>query len=549
MQVKPTSWPVECDIETLPEVFLELHGSQWPPARGDVPQGTAEVGAWSVSRQLTGSALPGQVRAASGHSIATGSASFAQPDGAPLSPWGRGSLNLGPGGKCTLYASHAGPGIALGLRLGSFVVAPVSGANTSNAVQLDLDEDSVRLQRPFTLNWAYDPANVTFDAAWVLERIAADAGYTTTDIEPTGSLLAGVFGVAGKSVWAVAQEIAEATMGAVWITEAGVFTYRNRNALRGLGGYVETIEALDSLEALAWSCDPADMADRVEVAYTPAEEVRSMNTSTLWEATEVVKVSGGQAVRLTADITGTTDRFSAFIPLWEPSDPTATVFPPERMSRWAAAATRDGGGERPADNALTVTTRIVNPSQVQIIVTNNTASTLWLVDGAGNPCLILRTGFHVVPGEPVSLSSGASEEAARNPLPIDLGQWVQDPAVAQDILSWVTSQTSRVQATIQQVRVKPDMARQLGDVVRLTDGHTGLRAKALITGISLSGDASSYTQTLDLALLAVVFADFDRWAVENNVATFADLDALFVARDLTTFAQFDEWLNDFGGTL
>lgn len=549
MQSKPTGWPVEGDVETLPEIFLSLSGSAWPPARGGVPQGTAEVANWSVTRQLTGGALPGQVRGATGHSIATGDVTFPQPEGAPLSPWARGALSLGPGGKCTLYAAHAGPGLAKGLRLGSFVVAPIAGSNTSNEVNLDLDEDSIRLQKPFTFNWSYDPTNVTFDAAWVLEKIAASAGYTNTDIEPTGSILSGVFGVAGKSAWAVAQEIAAATMGAVWITEAGVFTYRSRDTLRGLGGYVETVEALDSIESLEWTCDPGDLADRVEITYTPADSIRSMNTTTLWEATELSKVNGGQTIRLTVGITGTTNRLSAFVPLWEPSDPNATVFPPERMSRWAAAVSQDGSGDRPADNALTVSTRIVNPSQVQISITNNTAGTLWLVDGNGNPCLILRTGFHVAPGEPVSISSGVSEEAALNTLSVDLGQWVQDPAMAQEILAWITSQTSRAQAVLPQVRVKPDLARQLGDVFRITDGATGLRAKALVTGVSLSGDATGYTQNLDLSLLAVVFADFDRWCVENNVTTFGDLDNLFIANGLATFGQFDEWLNDFGGTL
>lgn len=547
MQSKPAGWPAEGEVEIVPEVFLGLTGSAWPPARDDLPAGTARVGSWSVDRQLTGSSLPGQVRGASGFSIATASASFPQPEGAPLSPWGTGALALGAGGSCSLYASHDGPGA--GLSLGSFVVAPISGSNVSNAVSLDLDESSARLNLPFKLDWYYDPAVETFDAAWVLSRIAESAGYPT-DIEPTGSPLRGVFGVAGNSAWDVAQNIAAATMGAVWITEGGAFTYRNRESLRGTGGYSEIIEAQDSLESLDWSVDPAEVADRVELTYTPSDIAESRGTSTLWEATETIRVKPGQTVIVGADITGTTDRLSPFIPIWSFSDPEFPINVPEtQMSRWAAATSKDGSGTRPSSDALGITAKMVSPSRVRIQVTNRTSSTLWLVDGNGNPCLILRTSLHIQPGEPVTASSGADDEQALNPLSVDAGGWVQDNNTAQEMLEWLTSQTARAKATVNQVRVKPDLGRQLGDVVLLKDAHTELRSKALITGVHLSGDAGSYTQSLDFALLDVVFADYDRWMENNGLDYVYQLDDWLALQGFTTFDQFDEWLTNFGGTL
>lgn len=535
-------------MEVIPEMLLELTGSAWPPAAGDIPQGTAAVGEWSVNRTLTGGALPGQVRGASGHSIATGSTSFAQPEGAPLSPWGKGALNLGPGGKCILYATHADPGLAQGLRLGNFVVAPISGSNTSNAVDLELDEDSIRLQKPFTLNWVYDPAQPTFDASWVLGQIAASAGLAT-DIESTGSPLRGVFGVAGASAWSVAQSIAAATMGAVWISEAGVFTYRNRHTLRGVGGYTESIEALDSVESLPWTIDPADIADRVELTYAPTEIVASSHTSTLWEATDPIRLSAGQTITVNADVAGTTDRLSPFVPIWPVSDPNAPVYADSQMSRWAAASQSGGGGVRPSDTAIRVTATMSSPSRARITITNTTGGTLWLVDGNGNPTLILRTNLHIQPGEPVVISSGVPEAVAVAALEVDAGAWVQDASTAQEILSWLTGQTSRAQATLAQVRVKPDLARQMGDTIRLTDGHTGLRSKALVTGVSLAGGPEGYTQSLDLALMDVIFADFDTYCIDNGIITFADLDAFCIANNLNTFAELDAWLTDFGGNL
>lgn len=549
MQSKPSGWPAEGDVETIPEMFLAIENSPWPPSQDGAPTGTAQVAEWSVSRQVTGGALPGQVRGAFGHSVASGSASFPQPAGAPLSPWGRGSLNLGPGGKCTLYATHEGAGLSSGLLLGKFRVAPISGSNISNTVNLELDDGSVDLQRPFKLNWYYKSSAPQFDASWVLGKIAEAGGYTQTDIESTNSPIQGVFGVEGETAWEVAQQIAAATMGAVWITEDGVFTYRNRDTMRGVAGYTETIEALDKIESLEWTVDPNEVADRVEVTYTPTEILTGQNTITLWEATEPIKIYADRTLTIYADITGTTDRTAPFIPIWNPTNPDATIYPLDRMSRWAAAFEFEGGGTRPSDNAIRIETKIVAPSRIRLRITNTTLYDLWLVDGNGNPCLILRTGLHVQPSEPVVLSSGESDDDATNPLSIDTGAWVQDAAAAQEVLDWATAQTARPRATLPQVRVKPDLARQIGDVVRILDEPTGLRAKAIISGISLAGSHEGYTQNLDLALMDVVFADFNRWCIQNGITTFSEFDDWCIANNIYFFNQFDNWLIDFGGTL
>lgn len=544
MQPKPEGWPSPSPIERVPEVYLSLTGSSWPPAANGVPRGVAEAGSWSVSRQLTGSSLPGQVRGATGHSIATGSVDFAQPEGAPLTPWAQGTLNISPGGRCKLYASHAGPNLTLGLMLGSFVVAPIQGANTSKSIMLELDEDSIRLQRPFTLDWYYDANMPTFDASWVLGKIAEYGGYTATDIEPSGSILNGVFGVSGQSAWEVAQEIAAATMGAVWISESGVFTYRSRASLRGEGVFTETVQALDSIESLDWRLDPGDIADRVELNFIPTRvEESDVANITIWEATDKIRVRAQQSAVVYADIQGTTPRVAPFLPLW------SEAAPPEERSRWAAATSANGSGEQPANDAITVTATIVSPSRVRINLENNTNQHLWMVDGNGQPSLILRTTLHVAPGEPETIQTGRSEEQALNPLSLDAGSWVQDPDTAHQMLNWITGQTERAQATVNQVRVAPDLTRQIGDVIRLEDGHTNLLSKALITGITNAGDAGGYTQHLDLALLDVTFTEWDTWMRKNGINTIDQLDAWMQANNINTFTAFDQWGQTLGGTL
>lgn len=739
MQDKPLGWPVEGDVETLPEIFLELHGSSWPPARGDVPQGTAEVGAWSVSQQLTGSALPGQVRAVSGHSIPSGSVSFAQPEGAPLTPWARGPLNLGPGGACTLYASHAGVGRSHGLRLGGFQLAPIAGSSLSNTVELELDGDPIRMQKPFTLRWRYNTKVSSFaeppyelDASWVIDQVARSTGYyqtpalvtsaflslplcggtmadrgstitatvagwvaaehqaglgpgssidaslsttvpnkfyiscdvagaggriivggavfdfsstklevrsgiTTlatvaypvasgairrvqaevtrtgnslavrvrcgagawsagataafgsapwdsgtdtatidTTLTPTGRWIRGIqlhtvddpriwippnaqidiayspihaaFGIEKVTAWEVVQDIAAKTMGAAWVTPGGVLVYRNGERMRGTDAPVETVEALDKLEDLAWVIDPGEIADRVEVTYTPTDVETSYGMSTLWESTETIRVPARKTVTVYADINGTTNVLSPFVPLWPPTDPAVTKYVDGRMSRWAAATSPDGSGVRPADNAIRVSAQMVGVSRAKISITNATGGTLWLVDGTGAPCLILRTSLHIAPGEPETISHGPAIEDALNPISLDAGAWVQDATAAQRILDWLVGQTATAKAVINSVRVKPDLSREIGDVIRLTDGHTGLRTEAIISGITLAGDSTGYTQHLDLALLDVAYQDFDAWLERESITTFADFDTWLTANNITTFEDFDQWAIDLGGT-
>jgi len=732
MQALPQGWPDDADVETAPELFLEFASAAWPPASDGVPAGTAELGSWSVDRSLTGSSLPGQVRGAAGFSIATGSATFAQPLGEQLSPFAKGDRRLGARGACVLYASHTGAAGSGRLPLGKFVLAPIAGAGLSADVALDLEENSINLKRPIAIRWRRNEviaSRFEIDPSWVLDKIARSAGYfqtpnvrsgtllslplvggtmaeageTTsatiggwsehagdvgmgpgglviaeipdgyggpaaihvtaevagtggevvlaglwlnfrgdhviithgmvvqqimypaganlglarirvsiqdpfssaptirvyssetlaseplvmslasaaidtanraiavrTDRAPTGRFIRGVMvdttfrddwaftpnakiNLSGSPLhaafdaltgfgWDMAQKIAAATLGAVWVSESGVFTYRNRSSLRG-GDIVDEVEALDKLEDLPWVIDPGEIADRVELSYTPTQVVQSVNSTTIWEATEAIRIGPRQTITLVVEVAGAVNAPSAFRPVWD------ETYEPHQMSRWAAAFSADGSGERPQSSDLVVTARMVSVSTAEIRLTSRTDVTLWAVDGNGSPCLILRTSLQVLPGEPLTISSGLAESTALNPLSIDCGSWVQDSETAQSLLAWVTGQTSHAQAVVPSVRVKPELRRQIGDIVRLTDGKSGLITKALITAVSLAGNGGTYTQHLDFALLDLTWADYDKWLQAHGIDTFAQLDTYMQAHNIDTFDAFDEWGRDFGGTL
>ena len=360
----------------------------------------------------------------------------------------------------------------------------------------------------------------------------------TAFIEHTGSPVAGVFDVKDKSARDVFQDIAKATMGAGWQSETGDLIYRNANSLR-TGVPVEAVAAAEKLEDLPWSISRDNTADRITVSYTPADvQADPAHKITLWEATETIQVGAGKTVTVTADITGTTDRISPFSTV----TPNQADAANSTYSRWHASSSREGGGTRPADDAIRIESKIAGPSTVRLAITNTTGGTLWLVDGNGNPLVILRTSLQVQPGEPQVLEWGQPEDKAIQPFDFDCGQWVQDASTAQAMLAWLVDQLRSPLPTITQVRIIPDLRRQLGDIVTLTDTESGLKAKALITGTSISGNANGYQQTLSLAILSVTMDDFDRFAVATGLLTFDQLDTWLTSKGLLTFDQADAWL-------
>ena len=382
-----------------------------------------------------------------------------------------------------------------------------------------------------------EPVVIT-DGKWVGHRLT-EPWEPQTVIEMTDSPLNGVFDANGASAWEVLQDIAKATMGAMWRDERGRIVYRNRRSLRD-STPVETVLALESLESVDWVISSENTADRVELNYTPTQVTEDVRGGiTIWEATEPVQIHVGETRVLSVDFNGSTDRLMPFIPVWDES-----LGPiPVKGSRWAASYNRFGGSTRPPDDALIVSAEVIGPSKAKISITNTTSSPLWTVDANGNTQLTLRTSVHVEPGEQESVSDGLPESLATTPFSFDAGAWVQSPIVAQEMLAWLRSQTASPNAVVSDVRVVPDLSRQLGDTVIIRDELTALTSKAIITGVGLNGSHDGYEQRLTFALLERSFSDLDKWVTANSVATFADLDAALNALGITTFQGLEEWLS------
>ena len=341
----------------------------------------------------------------------------------------------------------------------------------------------------------------------------------TARIGASGSILSAVLPQPARSGWETMQEIARATLGWVGIDADGALVYRGRDALRG-GAPVEAIVSEDSLDEIPWSISTDDVADRVEVTYRPPALLTTPGLSgashTVWESTDLVGIPPGRPAVIDVQIEGAIGRLS---PVWTPVWNTA--FPAGEESRWNAFPNPDGTGTQPAITALAFDTQLLASDRVRITITNRTTNPLWVTQ------LILRVYTVARAGEPLTVSRGAPSDVARSPLTYDLGTWVQDDATAREILDWLTGTTSEPLPTLERVRVVPVASRRLGQIVKVVDRTTSLAAKALITGISMSGSDGSLTQNLDLTIL---------WVTEQDVARYVGpKPALSTELDLANF--------------
>lgn len=303
--------------------------------------------------------------------------------------------------------------------------------------------------------------------------------------------------------WDFIQSTTSQVLGAAGLDEDGKFFFIGKDRLRGVSNSSVEQIGVDGLADLPWSISGDDVADRVTVAYTPVVDVNLWNaTQTVWEATEVIQIAAGATRTITADLDGVAAELFGD---WLYDDNfTATT-----GSRWHVYRTREGTDTVvPSGNELRISTEQVTASQVRIRITNTTAVTLYIRDESGGPYLILRARNTSRRGETQTVEVGAAAADAVEPFDHDGGMSIQTFEDAQSLAAWLYSVLSQPLPVLESVEVVPNPARRIGQVVTVFDPvFTGIRARAIIAGVSQSGAAGSYKQTLKLALLAVTVDD------------------------------------------
>jgi len=365
-------------------------------------------------------------------------------------------------------------------------------------------------------------------------------GAVTATVAATGSILQAVLPGDATTAWGLVQDVAQATMGAAWVEGDGTLVYRNKEAMRGAGPVVGTIDALASIVDIPWSISTDDVADRVEVDYSPPVVLTGDATVTVWEATDVIRINGGSTFTQIITLDGSVDGLA---PVFLRDDLSAG--PVTQYSRIAANTSADGTGTNATVLYASVTP--ITPNTVKLTVRRPSGSAVYLVDTSGNPSVTIRASVYAAsPDRASSVYSGASENDATNPLTIDCGQWVQDSDTAAMFQDWLAGMVSSPLPTLSQVQVVPNSAVKMGDVWRINDPlYTGLSAKCLVTAVDLAGAPGSLTQTLGVVVLSVSLQDVDDYITGAlGVATIADLDAAITAAlgASPTIDQVQTWL-------
>lgn len=491
-------------------------------------QTSQELASWSITRALAGGGLPGQARAVSGFAVASGTATVT-PEGT-RSPWSMGPVR--PGGTVSLDARadvfDAWAPVA------RMAIRSVSGSAKTPALELNIVDDLGPLRRPATL-----PAMLAdggpMDAADVIVRIAEEAG-VPHDVINSGCPILAVIPTAGTSRWEVIQDIARCTLGAAWLSETGVLTYRPRQMLSS-GPAVETIVADTSLEDVPWSLSTDDVAPRVEITFTPPEiQVVDDMSAIVWESSAPIVVPASATVRVENDIDGTAAHFAPWLPAWSTDEPAGT------WSRWLASTDPENTTRAP-DDALSVTTDLVNSSRIAVSITNRTSAPLYIHQGGSTPGLTVRANVFARRGAPQTLSRGPSAELAPSTLTVDLGTWVQDVDTATQMLLWLAGNVAAPLPILRQVRVVPNLDRRLGHIVIIRDPRvTQLAAKAIITGISMTGTPGSLVQNLNLQILGPTFFDFNSWLIAEDLRSFGALNDRMTALGIGTFAELNTYI-------
>lgn len=363
-------------------------------------------------------------------------------------------------------------------------------------------------------------------------------------LKPLGGDVGLPWAPADMDAWTVIQNVASAWLGAV-IMGDGVLEMLDRNDLAGANDTGEVTDIGQEWTDLPWTLDPHDRADRVEVTFTPPELRKStLGSSTLapeaWRAMDVITIPALQKITIPATLENraAVGIFSSFItpagpdPLWSQS---SNIF---------AFNNPDGTGSPLPDGSVLATAEQTSATTATITITNNTAAPVYLVDGNGEPGLILRARSVATYETPQVIARGAIETNAVNPLAVDLTPWVQREEDAVAIADYLWSRVSGAGLwKVGSVRCRLDWTHTIGKILRLVHSETGLEAKALITKVAYDGQPGEITQTLDMVLLPWTWGDVDALtATTPALDTWAEFDAAYSGRTWTNFDANPLWI-------
>lgn len=348
----------------------------------------------------------------------------------------------------------------------------------------------------------------------------------------------------GMDVWTAVQDISSAYCAATVVGLDGTAKVLTRDELAGVGiaGAVTDIGA--EWADLPWTLAPDDSADRLEVTYYPPSLTSvAMGTSALaaevWRATEVIAVPAGQTITIPATFENRAaiNLFEGFViptspsPLWSQR---STIIAFDNPSGTGSPLS---GTQFKANAVQTSATTAVTKVQ------NLTNATMYLVDGNGEPALILRAKTVASYETPAMVERGAAAEEAVRALSVDLSTWVQSQVEAEKIADYLWARISGGGLwKASSVQCRLDWSHDLARVLRGKHPATGLDSKILTAKVTYNGDEGEVTQTLDLVLLPPTWADWDALNAATPVLdTWAEWDTRYATKTWNDFDANPLW--------
>lgn len=337
----------------------------------------------------------------------------------------------------------------------------------------------------------------------------------------------------GTDVWTAVQDVCSAWLGAGIVGNDGTFRLLTRDDLAGANTPGEPTDVGREWDDVKWTLDSADTVDRVQVTFTPPQVKKAVLGSTTlapeaWRAADIIKVAAGATITIPAAF----ENLAAVALFTNFTTPTAPSALWSQTSTLIAFATADGTGTPLDGGDWTATAVQTSATTATITVRNRTAAPMYLVDGNGEPGLILRAQEIASYETPQAVERGLATDAAQRPLEVDLTPWVQSTDEAARIADYLYARLrGKALWKAASVRCRLDWSHDIGKVLRLSHDASGLEAKALITKVALQGEPGEITQTLDLVLLPWTYADhatafagetYADHAAEQDGKTYAD---------------------------
>ncbi len=409
----------------------------------------------------------------------------------------------------------------------------MSGKMSERSISLKLVQDLVRTKKDHDL----PPLDgvTAISPTRLLEQAATSNNFTLSASADFPSRITSSYFPRRTDELSAMSEIVGANLGALFLSMDGA-TIRVLDAdyLLGTGTVLETLNVLDQLEDLSWSQDPNAAPDRIEVTYLPPSYDDSprafaapYDRAIIWVAPKGSRLDVGESRTWSFDP-------GSFIMPKVPGP-----FDADDQLRVYGNVEKDGSG---AEYDLPAYATMNSSGFWSVRIVNNSGHTVYLVapteilDTHGAPKYARGTRAFMVgtvdgaddTNGLETLTWGRSSDRATNVLTVALGRNIQRKVDAQRIMDRIVTRVTSPTYVLDDVRVVPNLGREIADLYRLEFDEAGFNTRAMVTGLKVSGSPDGVQQSLSLAVIPLTLNDFDAvWDAAHAGATTSTFDSVW----------------------